>query len=270
MSSTKRGGARSPHESYPTPPWVLARILDKQVLPVGNWLDAGAGAGALIEATSAHPAYGSKVRWTASEVNAEHASALHLLTGRAPLIGNFCTTPHHQNEEPMAGACAAGVPVKSSRPSAPIAVRIASTSGDYGATPRTCGPKSSCETKASAQAASSTRSPSVGVCSTSPWRSGSGSAWRRVFRLTSQGTSLCGRQTIWCRSPKAAVSTSENHRAGWILFRPCACRATSAKVPLKERLGLLLQEHDVSVDRQFLEVLEAISEAEASVGGLER
>jgi hypothetical protein len=93
MSSTKRGGARSPHESYPTPHWVLARLLDKQVLPVGNWLDAGAGAGALIEATSAHPAYGPKVRWTASEVNAEHASTLHLLTGRTPLIGNFCTTP---------------------------------------------------------------------------------------------------------------------------------------------------------------------------------
>jgi hypothetical protein len=56
----------------------------------------------------------------------------------------------------------------------------------------------------------------------------------------------------------------------WTPIRPCVCRATSAKVPLKERLGLLLQGHDVSVDRQFLEVLEAISEAEASVGGLER
>lgn len=168
------------------------------------------------------------------------------------------------------GVCAVGAGKRSFRLRRLFADRSASTSGGYGATPRTCGPKSSCETRASAQAASSTRSPSVGVCSTSPWRSGSGSAWREGSRLISRGTSLCGRQTIWCRSRRAEGSLSGSLRAGWILFRPCACRATSAKVPLKERLGLLLQGHDVSVDRQFLEVLEAISEAEASVGGVER
>ena len=93
MSSTKRGGARSPDESYPTPSWVLDRFLDKQVLQPGNWLDAGAGAGALIAATAAHPSYGSKVRWTAAELHPAHAPALQLLTGRAPIIGDFRTFP---------------------------------------------------------------------------------------------------------------------------------------------------------------------------------
>ena len=93
MSSTKRGGERSPLEFYPTPLWCLSRFLDKKVLPVGSWLDAGAGDGALIRATQEHVDYGSRVRWTAAELQPDFAPALQLLTGRAPIIGDFLTTP---------------------------------------------------------------------------------------------------------------------------------------------------------------------------------
>lgn len=88
---------KPPNEFFPTPHWVLSRFLDKKVLPAGDWLDAGAGAGALIEATAQHPEYGSRVRWTAAELDPYHAPVLQKLTGRAPLIGDFRTVPLPQS-----------------------------------------------------------------------------------------------------------------------------------------------------------------------------
>ena len=54
MSSTKRGGQRSPADNYPTPRWCLHRFLEQFLGDVpddvqsGLWLDPGAGEGNII------------------------------------------------------------------------------------------------------------------------------------------------------------------------------------------------------------------------------
>lgn len=52
MSSTKRGGQRSPADNYPTPNWCVHRFLEEwppgERMPVGRWLDPGAGEGNII------------------------------------------------------------------------------------------------------------------------------------------------------------------------------------------------------------------------------
>lgn len=54
MSSTKRGGQRSPADNYPTPNWCVHRLFDEwpvsQRIPPGRWLDPGAGEGNIIYA----------------------------------------------------------------------------------------------------------------------------------------------------------------------------------------------------------------------------
>jgi len=54
MSSTKRGGQRSPADNYPTPAWSVHRFLEEWPpggrLPPGKWLDPGAGEGNIIYA----------------------------------------------------------------------------------------------------------------------------------------------------------------------------------------------------------------------------
>lgn len=51
MSSTKRGSKRSPADNYPTPAWVVHRLLDEVALPVvGRWLEPGVGNGDIVRA----------------------------------------------------------------------------------------------------------------------------------------------------------------------------------------------------------------------------
>jgi hypothetical protein len=50
MSSTKRGSQRSPADMYPTPAWVVHRLLDEVALPVGRWLEPGVGNGDIVRA----------------------------------------------------------------------------------------------------------------------------------------------------------------------------------------------------------------------------
>lgn len=53
MSSTKRGGKRSPADNYPTPQWCVHRFLEEAELklPGGRWLEAGVGNGDIVKAT---------------------------------------------------------------------------------------------------------------------------------------------------------------------------------------------------------------------------
>ena len=53
MSSTKRGGQRSPADNYPTPNWCTHRLLDRLVprypeIAQGRWLEPGAGEGNIL------------------------------------------------------------------------------------------------------------------------------------------------------------------------------------------------------------------------------
>lgn len=50
MSSTNRGGKRSPADFYPTPSWCVVRALEEMALPGGTWLEPCAGDGAIIRA----------------------------------------------------------------------------------------------------------------------------------------------------------------------------------------------------------------------------
>lgn len=53
MSSTNRGGKRSPADFYPTPPYCVVRLLEAMTgpdsLPGGKWLEPCAGDGAIIK-----------------------------------------------------------------------------------------------------------------------------------------------------------------------------------------------------------------------------
>jgi len=65
MSSTNRGGQRSEADFYPTPSWLIDRLLEACPLPGGRWLEPCAGDGAIIRAVNARR---SDVQWTAVEL----------------------------------------------------------------------------------------------------------------------------------------------------------------------------------------------------------
>lgn len=80
MSSTNRGGKRSPADFYPTPAWCVHRVLDALPLPGGHWLEPGAGDGAIIDATAG---VRSDVTWHAVELRDDCLPALRERCGAA-------------------------------------------------------------------------------------------------------------------------------------------------------------------------------------------
>ena len=64
MSSTSRGGKRSPADFYETRAWTLNRLLERLPLPGGLWLEPGAGHGAIIKAVNSRR---NDVEWYAIE-----------------------------------------------------------------------------------------------------------------------------------------------------------------------------------------------------------
>lgn len=68
MSSTSRGGQRSPADNYATPLWCVHRALEAIELPSGLWVDPCAGTGNIIQATQM---LRSDVQWKAYEVRPE-------------------------------------------------------------------------------------------------------------------------------------------------------------------------------------------------------
>lgn len=53
VSSTKRGGKRSPADNYPTPGWCVHRLLEEVDLPGGRWFEPGVGNGDIVRAVHA-------------------------------------------------------------------------------------------------------------------------------------------------------------------------------------------------------------------------
>lgn len=68
MSSTGRGGERSPADFYRTPRWCISAVLSALDLPGGRWLELGAGEGDIIRAVNVRR---NDVRWTAVEMREE-------------------------------------------------------------------------------------------------------------------------------------------------------------------------------------------------------
>lgn len=91
MSSTNRGGKRSPADYYPTPGWCVHRLLEEVDLPGGHWLEPAGGEGAIIDAVSA---VRDDVAWSAVEIRDECRPGLLARTGRGRVrIGDFVTQP---------------------------------------------------------------------------------------------------------------------------------------------------------------------------------
>lgn len=79
MSSTNRGGRRSPADYYPTPAWCVERLLEEAELPGGLWAEPCAGDGAIIRAVKAvRPG----IEWCANELRPECSNEL------LPLVAN--------------------------------------------------------------------------------------------------------------------------------------------------------------------------------------
>ena len=75
MSSTNRGGQRSPADFYPPPGWCVHRLLDELLPPGqpyrGQWVEPCAGSGAIIRAVtewSAGRDPAVDIGWTANEL----------------------------------------------------------------------------------------------------------------------------------------------------------------------------------------------------------
>lgn len=68
MSSTSRGGQRSPSDNYSTPLWVTHRALEAIELPSGLWVDPCAGTGNIIQAARM---LRPEVRWKSYEIRPE-------------------------------------------------------------------------------------------------------------------------------------------------------------------------------------------------------
>jgi len=84
MSSTNRGGQRTPADNYPTPTWCVRRLLEEKRMQAAlswqardaNWCEPCAGDGAIIRA--ANEVY-SSIKWTAMEIRPECQTDLHSL-----------------------------------------------------------------------------------------------------------------------------------------------------------------------------------------------
>jgi len=73
MSSTNRGGSRSPADYYPTPHWCVRRLLEEVDLPAGQWLEPCAGVGDIIRGVGQ---VRDDVQWLANEYRPECRDAL--------------------------------------------------------------------------------------------------------------------------------------------------------------------------------------------------
>lgn len=73
MSSTNRGGQRSPADYYPTPHWCVKRLMEETELPPGEWLEPCVGHGSIVSACDTTR---SDVVWTGVDLRAEFESHL--------------------------------------------------------------------------------------------------------------------------------------------------------------------------------------------------
>ena len=82
--SSKHGPAQIPDEHYPTPAWLVDRLLEAVDLPGGHWLEPSAGDGAIIRAVNARR---QDVQWTAVELRPMRSELLCAAvdaTGKTP------------------------------------------------------------------------------------------------------------------------------------------------------------------------------------------
>lgn len=96
MSSTSRGGKRSPADFYATPAWTVHRFLERVTLPGGVWYEFAAGDGAIIRAVNEKR---RDIAWYASELREECRPALEA-TDATTMIGSFLDVRPEQLQRP--------------------------------------------------------------------------------------------------------------------------------------------------------------------------
>lgn len=102
MSSTNRGGQRSPADFYATPAWCVHRLIEAlpyYLIAGSRWLEPAAGDGAIIRAVAASPRVGGRLyapqgrlTWDALELREECRPALEA-TGARVTIGDALVAP---------------------------------------------------------------------------------------------------------------------------------------------------------------------------------
>ena len=93
MSSTSRGGQRSPADYYPTPSSCVASLMKTIRLPGGNWLEPAAGDGAIVRAITRR-----NVKWSLGELRQTEQAKLRAAAPKGQItIGDFLavTAPGH-------------------------------------------------------------------------------------------------------------------------------------------------------------------------------
>jgi len=84
MSSTNRGGKRSPSDNYGTPFWCTHRLMDRLQLPKdGIWYEPCAGDGAIIHAMNTRKEYRE---WWANEIRKEERPRLSVSLPREGVL----------------------------------------------------------------------------------------------------------------------------------------------------------------------------------------
>lgn len=81
MSATGRGTIREEQDYYATPPWCVARLLERVPLPGGVWLEPCAGEGAIIRS-----ARRSDVYWLAWDVRDEVRETLEACAREVQIV----------------------------------------------------------------------------------------------------------------------------------------------------------------------------------------
>jgi len=85
VSSTNRGGRRSPADNYATPAWCVERLLEARTFPPGSWLEPAAGNGAIVTAVNR-----TDVDWRLWEIRSEERARLaEASPGARVRIGDF-------------------------------------------------------------------------------------------------------------------------------------------------------------------------------------
>ncbi len=102
MSSTGRGGERSPADFYATPKWCVTRLLEACQLPTGEWLEPAIGDGSIVRDTNEF--YGARfgeIHWEGFDIRDTRDDIINIENLRRSCVTDFLVdnTHCHSNYE---------------------------------------------------------------------------------------------------------------------------------------------------------------------------
>lgn len=247
MSSTSRGGKRSPADYYGTPTWPVKRLLERVPLPGGRWLEFMAGKGNIIRAVNS---VRSDVQWDAIELREECRPLLTPLARTR--IGSFfdCPPPPYGQLKVSISNVAFSIAMEAIQHSllfSPVVVHLLRLNylgtEDRNEFFQQCMPDVYVIPDRVSFAKSlscANRVAGVKVCD-----------WAEIVELTEDRPAFCPK----CKGGKIRVSTADSIEYAWFVWTPERNRRSGkvevlAHTPLHER-----QEHLIEVGEHDLEKL---------------